>query len=300
MLNHHYIELFYYVAREGGIANAVRKMPYGIQAPAISMQMTELEKSLGVTLFERRPFRLTPDGEELFRFARTYFDHVESVAAQLPGVGTPSLRIGTPDSVLTEYVPQALGTLRKGRPNLRVSFRAGARAEIETWVRDGEVDAGFTLIDRPPADLAWTNLRTVRLVLLVPTSMAIRSADDFFAQKHIREPLICASPQNAVGRVFQRGLAQKGAWWQTHTELPSSWLVRYLVVRGDGIGVSIDVPRLSRHPAIRVLPLDDFERVTVAALWRESRALHPALEELLPRIASHKHWRDHAQPAIVA
>ena len=33
MMNIHHLELFYYVARHGGISEAVRKMPYGIQHP---------------------------------------------------------------------------------------------------------------------------------------------------------------------------------------------------------------------------------------------------------------------------
>ena len=41
--NLHHLELFYYVAKYGGITPAVRKMPYGIQQPAVSGQMLQLE-----------------------------------------------------------------------------------------------------------------------------------------------------------------------------------------------------------------------------------------------------------------
>ena len=58
-MNIHHLELFYYVARFGGITEAVRNMPYGIQQPAISGQIAQLEEHLGVTLFHRRPFALT-------------------------------------------------------------------------------------------------------------------------------------------------------------------------------------------------------------------------------------------------
>ena len=33
-MNIHHLELFYYVAKFGGISEAVRNMPYGIQQPA--------------------------------------------------------------------------------------------------------------------------------------------------------------------------------------------------------------------------------------------------------------------------
>jgi DNA-binding transcriptional LysR family regulator len=57
-MNIHHWELFYYVARHGGITEAVRNIPYGIQQPAVSGQVAQLEEYLGVTLFQRRPFAL--------------------------------------------------------------------------------------------------------------------------------------------------------------------------------------------------------------------------------------------------
>ena len=57
-MNIHHLELFYYVARNGGIVPAVRNMPYGIQQPAVSGQIARLEEFLGIKLFNRRPFAL--------------------------------------------------------------------------------------------------------------------------------------------------------------------------------------------------------------------------------------------------
>ena len=58
-MNIHHLELFYFVARHGGIAAAVRNIPYGIQQPAVSSQIAKLEESLGTKLFQRRPFALS-------------------------------------------------------------------------------------------------------------------------------------------------------------------------------------------------------------------------------------------------
>ena len=63
-MNVHHLELFYYVAKYEGITAAVRKMPYGIQQPAVSGQLLQLEKNLEVKLFNRRPFSLTDAGNE--------------------------------------------------------------------------------------------------------------------------------------------------------------------------------------------------------------------------------------------
>src|SRR6266511_2830865 len=93
-MNIHHLELFYYVARHGGISEAVRKIPYGIQQPAVSGQILQLEEFLGVALFHRRPFALTPAGEELYRFIQPFFDNLESMKKKLRGDASQHVRIG--------------------------------------------------------------------------------------------------------------------------------------------------------------------------------------------------------------
>src|SRR5215204_6194935 len=85
LMNIHHLELFYYVAKFGGITEAVRNMPYGIQQPAISGQIIQLEEFLGTTLFHRRPFHLTTQGQELYDFVRPFFENLDAIAARLRG-----------------------------------------------------------------------------------------------------------------------------------------------------------------------------------------------------------------------
>jgi len=55
-MNIHHLELFHYAARPGGITEAVRHIPCGIQRPAVSSLIARLEELPGATLFHRRPF----------------------------------------------------------------------------------------------------------------------------------------------------------------------------------------------------------------------------------------------------
>src|SRR5204863_7156301 len=84
-MNIHHLELFYYVARHGGVSAAARRIPYGIQQPAISAQIIQLEDHLGTTLFHRPPFQLTKAGEELFRFIEPFFGGIEEMGRKLRG-----------------------------------------------------------------------------------------------------------------------------------------------------------------------------------------------------------------------
>ena len=72
-MNIHHLELFYFVAKYEGITSAVRKMPYGIQQPAVSGQILHLERDLGVKLFNRRPFAPTPqEKSSMISYTRSF------------------------------------------------------------------------------------------------------------------------------------------------------------------------------------------------------------------------------------
>jgi len=111
-MNIHHLELFYFVAKHGGIAAAVRNIPYGIQQPAVSGQIAKLEESLGAKLFQRRPFALSPAGLELFEFIKPFFDNIETVGEKLRQNRSPQLRIAAPSIVLHDYIPELLQKTR--------------------------------------------------------------------------------------------------------------------------------------------------------------------------------------------
>jgi len=111
-MNIHHLELFYYVARHGGISEAVRNIPYGIQQPAVSVQILQLEETLGVTLFHRRPFALSAAGQTLFRFIQPFFEGLEPLADELRGGEAQQLRFGASGTVLRDHLPELVLQIR--------------------------------------------------------------------------------------------------------------------------------------------------------------------------------------------
>src|SRR2546430_2914550 len=104
-MNIHHLELFYYVARHGGITEAVRNIPYGIQQPAVSGQVAQLEEDLGTTLFQRRPFALTAEGEKLYKFIAPFFSNLNSITLELQNGKTQRIRVGASTTVLRDHLP---------------------------------------------------------------------------------------------------------------------------------------------------------------------------------------------------
>ena len=213
-MNVHHLELFYFVAKHGGIMPAVRNIPYGIQQPAVSAQVAQLEEFLGVTLFQRRPFALTPAGEKLYEFIRPFFSNLDQIAVEFQGGQARHFRIGASTIVLRDHLPQLLQGVRKKFPSLKVSLRDGFPVQLEAYLQQDEVDLVFTLIERkPPAGLHSLVLMELPLVLLVGKNSRLKSADELWRRDKIDETLICLPAGETLTKNFQTRLNQLGVEW---------------------------------------------------------------------------------------
>ncbi|MCM8537645.1 MAG: LysR family transcriptional regulator [Lentisphaeraceae bacterium] len=117
-INLHHLELFYYVAEAQGISQAVKVIPYSIQQPAISQQVKSLETSLGVKLFERRPFELTEAGRVLLDTMAPFMEKLATIEDELKGMHRTRLRIGCAALISDHYIPEILPGLIEEFPNI--------------------------------------------------------------------------------------------------------------------------------------------------------------------------------------
>lgn len=271
-MNIHHLELFYYVAKHGGISEAVRNMPYGIQQPAISGQVIQLEESLGVTLFHRRPFGLTTPGKELYEFIKPFFDNLTPVAEKIRGGISQHLRIAASETVLRNFLPEMLQELRSKFPKLKVTLREGYYPQVVSWLQQNEIDLSIGLIGgKPPSGVNAITLLKMPLVLLVPKSSKLESAEELWQRDRIEESLITVPSNEPIRRAFQEGLSKRNVDWLGGVELSSVEMVQTYVASGYGFGVTVHVSKLKLHPKVRAVPLEGFEELTFGMLWQGRR-----------------------------
>ena len=301
-MNIHHLELFYYVARHGGISRAVRHIPYGIQQPAVSGQMLALEDDLGVRLFERSPFRLHPAGEQLYAFVQPFFENLGAVEARLRAPAAPQIRIGASEVTLREYLPPLIQRLRRKHPQLRLSLQSGFTPQLLAWLQDRQIDLAIMPLEgRPPARVSSLRLLRVPLALLVPRNSRHHAAADVWSRGRVEEPLVTLPASEPIARRFQQGLRRRKIDWPPAIEASSLELITQYVANGEGIGLTVNLPGVVRGARVRVLPLAEFEPVVVAALWhgRPTPLIRAVLEEGQHHLgALWPEWRcDDALPA---
>lgn len=295
-MNVHHLELFYYVAKHGGISAAVRAIPYGIQQPAVSGQMGKLEEEAGVKLFERSPFRLTPAGERLYGHVQPFFEGLAGVATELKAAARPELRIGGAEAVLRDHLPVVMQRMRARFPHLRFTLRTtGFESQVEEWLREGKVDVAFAPVQaRAPAGLRTTRLARLPLALEVGQKTKARSAEELWASGTVTEPLICLPRETGLVRDFFATLKKRGVKWPHVTEATTPDLVTRYVLNGDGIGLNVLTDPKPKRRGVRVLELKGFPPVVMGALWRgdASELVQSAIDGV--RAYAHERWPDWA------
>lgn len=143
---------------------------------SVSAQIRSLEKSLGVTLFDRTPggMRLTAAGEHLVGWAHRLLALAEQARQEVIGQNQV-VRLGALESIAATEVPRVLNRLAERRPGVRVEMRPSmSRDELFTDVLSGRLDAALVLdtgtalgdLGFPPPQLAFLDVGAVPLALV--------------------------------------------------------------------------------------------------------------------------------------
>jgi DNA-binding transcriptional LysR family regulator len=288
-MNVHHLELFYFVARYGGIMEAVRNMPYGIQQPAVSGQLLQLESHLGVKLFRRRPFELLPAGTELYEFIYPFFGGLGGMEKRLRSASRETLRVAAPVLVLRDHLPRVLQEVRKHFPHLQLTLRAGQQPQVEAWLERQELDFAITLLEGQGAKgLQHLPLLELPLVLLVPKTSRFRNASEIFdalATESLEDPLISITATELAPRRFREFLESRSLEWPSRVEVTDLELVEVYVQNGFGIGLGLAIPGSSTAKDLRVLPITDIAPLLLGAVWQG--ALTAVMSTLIETLRSH-------------
>jgi len=136
------IETFVRIVELGSFSAAAEAL-YASQS-TISARIKELERYLGVELFDRHHHRpqLTPKGHELFDFAQQLVEFTSSLTRTMrdPSAITGTLRKGVVGVVANTWLPALVSRLREKHPRLGVKLDVGLTRLLMERLRDGHLD----------------------------------------------------------------------------------------------------------------------------------------------------------------
>jgi LysR family transcriptional activator of nhaA len=176
MLNYNHLHYFHMAATEGSVAAAADRL--GVTQPTVSEQVRALERTLGVTLFERSTggLKLTDAGRLAFEHTSVMFRAGERLVESL-GAGEQqvprTLRVGSSGSVARSTTSDFLMPLL-ALEGCVPTIRLGDTAELLRDLRASELDLVLCESDPPEASrrgLEVTKIAQTSLVAIAPAAV---------------------------------------------------------------------------------------------------------------------------------
>jgi DNA-binding transcriptional LysR family regulator len=166
---------FMAVAHTGSFSAAAERL-YTTQ-PAVSNRIRELEKFLGVRLFERttRSCHLTAKGRSLIGFADRVFALTSELQSEISQVADINglVKIGAPEPIAITWLPVLLTELERRAPKLEIEIEVGLSKEMLPKLHTLDLDlaciaapadlAGIASVQVGQLELAWLASPQLRL-----------------------------------------------------------------------------------------------------------------------------------------
>jgi LysR family transcriptional activator of nhaA len=239
-LNYHHLLYFWTTAREGSVSQASKTLH--VTPATVSIQIRELEKDLGVRLFEKsgRGLALTAMGEAVYQYASDIFAQGRELVDMVRGrpVGWPLvLRVGIKD-VMPKVVAFGLiePSLRLVEP-LRLICREG---DFESLVADLAIHKLDVVISDTPLDAhlrirAFSHLLGESEVVIVGTRKWVDRLKDDFPSSLQKAPWLLPTDNNVLRRSLDAWFSEQGFRPDIRGEFEDSAMLKIAGKAGLGV-----------------------------------------------------------------
>jgi DNA-binding transcriptional LysR family regulator len=289
-MNLHQLRLFSTVARLGSFSRAAEELH--ISQPSVSIQVADLERALGVDLFEQLGKRiyLTEPGRILDEYAHRILslaDEAETALAEVRGLRRGRIVVGAATTPGTYLLPQVIRRYQDRFPQVAVALEIGATARIQERVLRGELDLGVVGAGADDPHLAIEPWLDDELVIVAAPSHPLARMGGVNARGLLEHRVILREQGSATRDTVERALRDAGLMLTPAMELGSSEAIKEAVAAGLGVAilsqmavrVDIDAGRLVMIPTPDLVIRRRFY-VAVHRQKRRSEALRSFLEML--------------------
>jgi DNA-binding transcriptional LysR family regulator len=284
------LEHFLVVVDTGTVTAAAERIR--LAQPALSRQLLQLERELGIRLFDRSHGRLalTPAGRDFVPVARELAAsaaRTRAAARTLADGVLHRLELAAPTATVNELIAPFLGTLGRHDPFVLVREvpPTGAYAALQTG-------ADLAISTAPvPAALAHRRLGAIPLRAHVAPDhpWAHRPQRTVELAELVAEPLILLPPDNISRVELDLAVARAGLAYGDVEECAVARVIQAHAAAGHGVGVLTDHPRFGTRSLAIADPRGAGEEplhVVLNAAWDPAHFAAGVIEALTDRIGA--------------
>ncbi|MCW4386223.1 LysR family transcriptional regulator [Salinibacterium sp. SYSU T00001] len=283
-----HLTAFIAVAEELHFGRAAQRLH--MAQPALSQQIRQLERELGVQLFERstRSVRLTSAGESFLVPAQRVLDALDDAteAARAAGRGEVGrVRIGFAGASSHESLPLITEAVRREHPGIRLDMEGQTYANVALGrVADGTLDLGFVRLPADQPGVATRAIMTEELIVALPADHPL-AGHDAVALSDLSDAPFVTFPANSGSSLHDamvRACGLAGFHPRVAQEAPDTYTILALVASGVGVTLTLTTCQHVQQTGVVYRRISDHPvRLQAALAWRPdnpSAALRAVLE----------------------
>jgi DNA-binding transcriptional LysR family regulator len=285
------------VARLGSFRRAADELH--ISQPALSETVRNLERELGVDIFERGR-----SGVSLSEAGRQVLPHIAAVIEAVDGLRAAAdehhqisrmIRVATVNAATVALLTSTMAAFRVSHPATQVEVVGAQEEQIDRGLREGSVEIGLITClsgDDMPPEFETTRLLRGRAIVCIRPDSALATKDEISPDDLLEVPLIMMRAGYLMHRFLHRILAGRAPMTSYSTD--GGDMGKLMVAEGLGATVLPDFTVIG----------DPLER-SGAITWRPLVGDHPVVEFAVRRRRSgsrtqaardiHRLFIEHAQ-----
>jgi len=290
-LNLRHLEAFAGIAKAGNFTRAARILH--VSQPALTVQIRELEQTLGVRLLDRntRRVKLTRIGEQLSPVVRRILAEIEGVvhhAHEMAAGIRGTVSVAAIPSVCAAILPRIVAAFRLRNPGIAVALKDVTSQRVLAMVKNEEVDFGIGSFADGDSAIETTPLFTDRMRVVVTRESPLARKRSVRLKDLVNVPLILMDPQTSVRMLVDRAFEAIGQFPAPAFEVTYMSSAVGMVRAGLGVAflpsAGLEISELS---GLASRPVDHPGLTRrIAAVQRARRQLSPAAAKFLHELVA--------------
>ena len=262
------IRIFLSAAKHMSFSRAAEELH--ISAPAISIQIKEMEDDIGVSLFtrENRKVALTSAGEYFLLYARrvsSTLNEANTMMERFRGTQFRYLKIGLV-STAKYFVPHMLVEFKKDFPNLQIKIEARNRQQLVELLRDGEIDVAIMGLPPKEIDTRAESFANHPHVFIANPNNLLAGQFNIPPDALTKYEIISREPGSGTRAIMEKYFAEHGVAPIVSMQMSSNETIKQAVIADLGISF-VSLHTICSELANKQIVLLDIQDTPIIRTW---------------------------------